>query len=320
MNAKKVYLLIGVVFVMGLLPQGNVSADMGPKPTMDFEFVQEVPGSALTMVSWSLINCENNDCTTTGEIAPFEDGFRCADNHCGAGVHYGIQYEYFRMEISFSDGVTRKSNVFTRNYFDAKYRVVIQNDSLFVEELKGSNPSLISNPLALIFLSPLLIPIGCAITIVGYLILTVIGNQFITTDRECEATPSIRKPLSPLLWVAVILFVLLGLLLNIYAFVFTLAIEGFMSLVYLKYTKTPVKKIVYGVLLANVFTHPLFVMASTIFAYKMTTIIMLETIVWLVEAWIVNKVQGKQFPFKTILILTIILNAASFGIGLLLPI
>ena len=93
MNVKKYYLLIGFVFLMGLLPQQNVSADMGPKPTMTFEFVQEIPGPTLTMISWSLVNCRNFDCrilnTDSPDIVPFmSNAFNCANNQCDGYIYY----------------------------------------------------------------------------------------------------------------------------------------------------------------------------------------------------------------------------------------
>jgi hypothetical protein len=143
MNAKKFYLLIGILLVLGLLPQENVSADMGPKPTMTFEFIQESQNPALKMVSWSLINCRNYDCgilnSDLPDVVPFSpNSFNCADNRCNAYIYYMTDQNYFQMEITFSDGVTRKSNVFTRKYFDAKYNVVVGSDTRPLAKVKKS--------------------------------------------------------------------------------------------------------------------------------------------------------------------------------------
>lgn len=313
MKAKRFYLLIGMVLLVGLLPQGNASADMGPKPTMDFEFVQETPESMLTMVSWSLINCENNECMNTREILPVEFGFNCADDHCRTNVYYGIRYKYFQMEITFSDGITRKSNVFTRRFFDARYKVTIQNDSLVVRELKGSNIN--EYLLVIIFGSMLYFPVA-----LGVIFLVAIGLAVYSAVKKEGSGMFSRRMGKVLWWAFVFTFIVLGLLVSASTFIATVAIELLTAFAILKYIKVPVKKILYGVLIANIFTQPLFAIASTTVFTSFISAMVLEIIIWLVETAIVNKIQGKHMPLKNIALLVFVLNVLSFGIGLLLPI
>jgi hypothetical protein len=322
MDAKKVYLLIGIVIVIGLLPQTTAFADMGPKPSFQFQFVQDTVGSDLILETWNLISCPDSECKDSNGILEISgDDFTCEDNTCRAVLN-PLQYQgnsYFQIEATFSDNKLRRSNIFEKSYFDTKFKVTILDDALLVDELEGNNPSLLSDPLSLIFLSPLLIPVGCIILIVGYFVLVVVSNHLRITDEDGVTKSPIKKTLPPLLVFATF-FVFLGLLLNVFTFLFTLAIEGILAIAYLKYINVSGKKTLMGVILANVFTQPSFVIASNIFANNMTSVLILEIIIWLVESWIVNKVQVNQLPFKTILMLTFILNAASFGIGLLLPI
>lgn len=313
MNTKRLYLLIGAVLVAGFLPQKNVSADMGPKPTMDFQFMQEISGSKLTMVSWSLNNCEISECASTEEIIPVEYGFKCADNFCSAGMYYGIRHKYFQMEITFSDGVTRKSNVFTRRFFDARYRVTIQTDSLLVKELKGSNIN--EYLLVIIFDSMLYFPI-----MIGVIFIIAIGLAVYSAIKK-EGPGMFSKRIGKVLWwVLVFTFIVLGLLVSASTFVATMAIELLTAFAILKYIKVPLKKILYGVLIANIFTQPLFAIASTTVLTSFISAMVLEIIIWLVETAIVNRIQDKQMPLKNIALMVLVLNALSFGIGLLLPI
>jgi hypothetical protein len=281
---------------------------------MEFELVQDVPGSTLTMVSWSMLNCQNSECSSPGEIVQMGDAFRCSINECRAGIHYGIQHDYFQMDITFSDGVARKSNVFTRRFFDARYRVIIQSDSLLVRELKGSNIN--AYILEIIFGSMLYFPV-----VLGAIFIVAIGLSVYST-RKKEGSGIFSKRMGMVLWWALVFtFILLGLLLSASTFAATLAIGLLTALVILKYmNKTPVKKILYGIFIANIFTQPLFALASTTVFTSIISAIVLETIIWLVETAIVNKIQDKQMPLKKLVLLVFVLNALSFGVGLLLPI
>ena len=45
--------------------------------------------------------------------------------------------EYLYLEITFSDGITRQSNVFGKEHFDALYEVTVRTDDMVVEETGG---------------------------------------------------------------------------------------------------------------------------------------------------------------------------------------
>jgi hypothetical protein len=59
-------------------------------------------------------------------------GLYCEPQSCRA-IGYGFS-QYHRLEIEFSDGVTRQSNIFETAGFDSKYTVIIRPDDLLVEE------------------------------------------------------------------------------------------------------------------------------------------------------------------------------------------
>ncbi|HSL29556.1 MAG TPA: hypothetical protein VK900_10185 [Anaerolineales bacterium] len=123
-------------FLLALFQYQIVRADTGPKPTMDFEFAQELPGDPLTIASGILYECDRSDCS---DAAPIEEvgpqGFRCEADRCSATA-YGFA-PFHRIEIEFSDGQTRQSNVFETAGFDSQYTVTVRPDDLLVEAQLG---------------------------------------------------------------------------------------------------------------------------------------------------------------------------------------
>ena len=115
-----------------LLPTQIVLADTGPKPTMDFQFKQELTGEQVTITSGTMYECEQSDCS---DAAPLQElgpqGFRCDAESCSATA-YGFA-NFHRIEIQFSDGKTRQSNIFETAGFDSKYTVTVRPDDLLVE-------------------------------------------------------------------------------------------------------------------------------------------------------------------------------------------
>ena len=62
MRQKTGILLILLLLAVSFLPLRSVSADMGPKPSMSFEFKQEFTGDQVTITSGILLECEQSDC------------------------------------------------------------------------------------------------------------------------------------------------------------------------------------------------------------------------------------------------------------------
>jgi len=124
----RIFLLL-FILVQLLLPAQVVFADTGPKPTMEFEFKQ---AGELTIVSGILYECDQADCV---DAAPLEElgpqRLYCETTSCRA-LGYGFA-PYHILEIEFSDGVTRRSNIFETAGFASKYTVTIQPDDLSVK-------------------------------------------------------------------------------------------------------------------------------------------------------------------------------------------
>jgi len=120
-NFKKILMLIPILLV--LLPFGKVSAD-APPPSMDFEFYPQTSGVTITILSATLYGCEGSDCQN-----PIPIPISCGDSNCHANAGYSSN----RLEVRFSDGKTRRSNVFQSNAAHTVYKVTIRPDDLLVE-------------------------------------------------------------------------------------------------------------------------------------------------------------------------------------------
>ncbi len=132
MHTKYRVALVLLVFLSGLLPFHAVRADTGPKPTMQFTFKQGIPGRQLTITSGILYECEQADCRDAKPITRAgPQHFGCQETACSA-LAYGFK-QYHRLEIQFSDGKTRRSNIFQTAGVASIYTVTIRPDDLQVE-------------------------------------------------------------------------------------------------------------------------------------------------------------------------------------------
>ena len=131
MFPKRMRAVILILFLVGIIPLAGVSADVGPKPSMEFTFNQEFSGTPVTIISGILFECEQPDCQDASplqELGP--QRFSCAVTVCSA-MAYGFN-PYHKLEIHFSDGITRKSNIFKTSQFHASYKVSIRQNDLLV--------------------------------------------------------------------------------------------------------------------------------------------------------------------------------------------
>lgn len=130
--------LIALVILLGLvlLPGGRAAADIGPKPELDFQF--SLP-DGLTIVDGELLICQDEACTETEpleEIGP--QGFNCQPTTCHA-ILYSTSSP-MRLQVTFSDGVTRLSNIFEAQSTQNVYTVEVRDTDLLVERQGGATP------------------------------------------------------------------------------------------------------------------------------------------------------------------------------------
>jgi hypothetical protein len=132
MKTKLYLMLILMAIMLMLIPTGNAMADVGPKPTMDFTFTQEFSGDQVSIISGTLLECEQSDCSDAEPLPQLgPQNFSCQGLSCHA-LAYGFS-TYHRLEIQFSDGKTRLSNVFKTGGFNGDYAVTIRQDDLLVK-------------------------------------------------------------------------------------------------------------------------------------------------------------------------------------------
>ncbi|RIK30182.1 MAG: hypothetical protein DCC56_07535 [Anaerolineae bacterium] len=130
-------LLFSLVLLVTFASGQNALADIGPKPTMDFKFESNLGGGQVAITSGILYECEQADCA---DASPLEElgpqRLTCEEFHCSA-IAYGFA-PYHRLEIQFSDGATRQSNIFETINFSSKYLVTVNPSDLSVEKVSGS--------------------------------------------------------------------------------------------------------------------------------------------------------------------------------------
>lgn len=132
-SVKKLLFFLLAASSVGFFWPLAVRADLGPKPSMDFEFVYATE-TALTIVDGQQIVCEQSDC---GDGVPLEQagpqGFSCGENSCSS-LAYSYGGNYSRLVITFSDGKTRTSNIFYNESFAPTFTVTVADDALTVAD------------------------------------------------------------------------------------------------------------------------------------------------------------------------------------------
>jgi len=158
--------------LLALIPLFTVSADTGPKPSMDFTFKQEIATSPLTITSGMLFECNQSDCRDAEPLQVLgPQRFSCTETACSA-MAYGFS-TYHRLEIQFSDGKTRRSNVFRTAQFQSSYQVTIRPNDLLVKQEFTLN--------AFTPLTYLLLCLGC---LVGIAILVILIILLVRRSKE----------------------------------------------------------------------------------------------------------------------------------------
>ncbi len=123
-------------FALMILVLTTFNADIGPKPSANFTLTYET-STTLDIVEYALMQCEDAACATS---YPLEDlgpqGIDCTQFAC-TSFAYGYA-DTMQLVITFSDGVTRRSNLFGKENFNADYNVTVRATDLLVEEVGGS--------------------------------------------------------------------------------------------------------------------------------------------------------------------------------------
>ena len=119
------------LFTIFLISPILVSADLGPKPTMEFNLIYETQNQ-ITLLGGEQYQCEDKNCENIkplGEYGP--QRFTCQDNFCRS-LAYGYS-PYQKLVLNFSD-MARESQIFHTESFNGEFNVKVTNSQLLIEE------------------------------------------------------------------------------------------------------------------------------------------------------------------------------------------
>lgn len=300
--------ILMVVILASLVIPLRIRADIGAKPSMEFQFVLETD-APLTIVEVTLLQCNDAACSDAQPLP--EAGpqrITCTQDQCSS-MAYGYT-DYNRLVIRFSDGVTRQSNVFGKKHFDADYRVTVRENDMLVEETGGR-----TNPMVLILLGSF---VGVGIAGLLIIAMLVVLVRLIVKEGQGNASFEESRGLFIAAWIIVVPLVGLGSLFSL-ALPLTILIEAVVALVYASLRKRSRLTLLTLVTLANLLTQPaLWFVLGYESGVSYGVIGIVEFFIWLVEAVILYLTQRKTLSFKEALGLSLALNVASFLIGLVL--
>jgi|WetSurMetagenome_2_1015567.scaffolds.fasta_scaffold106798_2 hypothetical protein len=307
--------LVLLIVCMAVIPSKSVQADAGPHPSMQFIFTSRIK-PAPTILSGKLLECQDEACAQIGALPKLgPQRFECQVDTCSS--HAYSYAPYHRLEIVFSDGVTRQSNIFTKQAFASNYLVTIQEGSLEVVE-KAVGPEIpflkVGAPTLIDLLATLAFPI---LEIVLFLVLVKLSTR---TGRVNATLDTYYNWLEGS-WLLAILAVLVGLRWT-QGLVITLVVELLAGMVYVLLKKRSASVILTVILLLNLITQPFLWITISGFSQINPFFLTLftEVVVWLLEAGGLYYSQRASMRFREALGVSFVLNTASFVVGSLLPI
>jgi hypothetical protein len=279
---------------------------------MSFEFIYETD-EPLTIISGIQLQCQDPDCL---DASPLDEDERhlltCTATKCGS---YAFGYAPFhRLVITFSDGVTRESNVFGKKYFEAKYKVTVLEDSLKVkEDLGGFNPANIMLIGGFAAVAAEILMIAGLLVILG--LFTRNTRRGITSFQDAEGLYNAT-------WIIAIPLIILGSLISL-TFLATLLIEIAVGFLYSIFRKLPKVRLLTIILLANLITQPILwlVLAATEgMGITLGLTVVLEILIWLIEALILFFTMRDQIKFFEAAGISLLINGISFSVGFIFAI
>ena len=126
-----------LLFVL-ILAGPLLMADIGPKPTADFEIDYQIaPPPQLT--GYALFTCQEADCSDARQLQ--EGGpqhFTCTQEACES-LAYGYG-DYLYVQLDFDGVVTRVSNITAKEYFYSSFLITVNETDLILEETGGWTP------------------------------------------------------------------------------------------------------------------------------------------------------------------------------------
>lgn len=319
-SLKKILFVMAVLLVL-LIPFRTAAANAAQQPDAEFKFKFET-GQPLEIIEAHFYSCGTLECSTPFEWEETPEDFYCTVEDCYSWSYgYG---DYFKLVITFSDGVTRQSNIFEKKDLESEYTITVFEDRLFVEETSVSLFDRLSPIDVFLIIVGIIILIFFFGLVYGVVILCTRGDfQTHLTDR---AHIRIRR-----LWISgvgilgVMSFVkLLGVSEALpYTLIPTILVEGLILFVIYKLFMTNQRIPLVMSFSENILTQLLLwvlVIISGGSGLGWRLLIAIELGIVLIEAVILYLPQRRQVSFRQMLALSFVLNLASFTVGLFLPI
>jgi hypothetical protein len=277
---------------------------------MSFEFNFQ-NNLSITIIEGKLMQCSDATCL---DAKPLQmagpQHFSCQQKSCES-MAYGYS-EYNRLEITFSDGKTRQSNIFGKKYFGAHYHVSVRQNDLLLEEQRGSINPLISMFIGIIVMGVL----GLALAVALLIVLALL----VTRARQDRAIFEQSRGLFITVWLLAVPIIALGSLLSM-SILATVAIEAVLALIYAQIKKHSKLTMFTMVLLANLVTQValLYSIQAMQSGFPLVVTGLVEIGIWFDESLILYGTQMKRVSFKEAMVISLILNGVSLWVGLLMP-
>ena len=101
----------------------------------------------------------------------------------------------------------------------------------------------------------------------------------------------------------------------------TVLVEGAVVAGYAIWRKKPLKHLLFSSLCANLFTQSILWVVLYLFPHHyLTTLFIAEICIWGIEAFILYLYRFNRLKLREAMLLSLVMNLASFGIGWLLPV
>ena len=238
--------------------------------------------------------------------------FTCTETTCSS-LAYGYS-DYHRLRISFTDGRVLESNVFDKEYFDARYKVTIRADDLLVKELRGG-----VRPLGF-FDQMMVMGVYSLVCLASLIFLLVLAAVAFSARQRAQPLPGKRQFLIAA-WVLAVLGLLGGWVLTL-ALPVTALVEGIIAWAYARLRKLPALPLLTTLTFANFVTLPALWYFVRLFGGDSYWLLLLvgEVFVWLVESAILFVFLRQNIRWWDALLLSFMANAASFLLGLFLAV
>lgn len=304
-------LILFIILSALLIPVSPARADVGPKPSMDFEFVYEgMPPQEI--ISGTLLECEDAACQVPKpleELGP--QRFTCDQNACHSMAYSYAPYH--KLQIEFSDGVTPESGVFQKRTFNASYTVTVSPEGMTAKEGWGVPESLMLGLYVGIILAPVLLPVAGVAFAVLLLLYIMRGARGRVNFGE-------SRWLFIATWIVAVVFLLAGTLFYV-SLPILVAVEALVAVIGAQLLKASKLSVFTVTLLANLVSIPLALLVENFLLRGSLPLPAagLWAGAWILEGLFLFLAQRRELGLARAFGLALVMNLAGLAAAALLP-